>query len=293
MEKWFAGNVPNLSGKIAVITGATSGLGRETALVLASKGATLVVAGRNAGKLAQLKTELLAAGAEGVNTIGADFSDLRDVCELIHQLSYLRRIDYMVLAAGVLLPQQQKFGRGMAPYDRYEIHMQVNFLAPAFLMRALAGKMANSPYSRIVVVGSSGARMTMRRFNLRTRPLLFHVGAYNASKLAITAYSLWLQRQILGGGRRVQIHVVEPGIVKTNLFEDSSFMGRLIAKGAKVPPTQAIGSILRALFDEGAFAGDYFILRRGGVVRGEAPMRAKDLRLQEIVSRSLNTVMSE
>lgn len=151
-----------LAGKTVVVTGATSGLGKETARRLYAQGADVVLVARDEVKAAEVAGEL-GSGSPGrsptgsVSTALADLSDLADVRALAIDLQQrFERIDVLINNAGIDIgePRESK--------DGFELTLAVNYLAPFVLSTSLAPVMAEAAAagepSRIVNISSSGHR---------------------------------------------------------------------------------------------------------------------------------------
>ena len=164
----------SLRGRTAVITGATSGLGRAAAQQLAALGARVVLVGRNADKAEAARREIVAAtGNDDVAVALADLSLLADVRRLaLRLLADERRIHVLVNNAGVLVDPRTTTAEGN------EVTLATNLLAPFLLTRLLLPRLRESAPSRIVNVSSGGMYAT----GLVPDDLQYERGAYDGSR---------------------------------------------------------------------------------------------------------------
>lgn len=163
--------------KTILITGATDGIGRATAVALANLGHDIIAHGRDAQKLQQLKAEI----GESLTTVQADMSDLSQVARMGGDLLQTRdRIDVVINNAGVFKTQQPRLSDGM------DVRFVVNTFAPALLSKLLLPIVPND--GRLVHL-SSAAQAPVDLDALRgTRPM-HDMEAYAQSKLALTMWS--------------------------------------------------------------------------------------------------------
>lgn len=222
-----------LAGKTVVVTGATSGLGKETARRLYAQGADVVLVARDEVKAAEVAGEL-GSGSPGrsptgsVSTALADLSDLADVRALAIDLQQrFERIDVLINNAGIDIgePRESK--------DGFELTLAVNYLAPFVLSTSLAPVMAEAAAagepSRIVNISSSGHRGGHIDIqNLQERGRKFSgQRVYNNSKLALTLFTTELARR--NDPTRLVANCADPGFVKgTTLGRDLPFRYQVI-----------------------------------------------------------------
>ena len=198
--------------KTILITGATDGLGRATALSLAAKGHALLVHGRNASKLAATADELKAVeGAGRVVTFQADLSDLNEVARLGRDLVEAEsRIDVVVNNAGVLKVANPRTAAGL------DVRFVVNTLAPALLTRALLPVVPK--HGRFVHL-SSAAQAPVDLGALQGKVQLSEMEAYSQSKLALTMWSQALAAE-LGPDGPISVAVNPGSLLATNMVRD-------------------------------------------------------------------------
>lgn len=226
-----------------LLTGATDGIGLETARHLAATGHRVLLHGRNATKLDGVRTELAQAGAD-VDSFVADLSRLSEVDALAAAvLQHHPRIDVLINNAGVLKASTTQTDDGL------DVRFVVNTLAPARLTRRLLPAMG--PTSRIVNL-SSAAQAPVDLDAMAGRKSLDDFGAYAQSKLALTMWSAALAAE-LGSDGPVVVAVNPGSLLNTRMVREG--FGRSRA-GADV----GADILVRAAFSD-AFArasGRYF-----------------------------------
>src|SRR5579883_257130 len=201
----------DLKGKVAIVTGATGGIGLCTALGLAEKGATVVITGRSETRLADAVSWLKArAPAADIETERADFASLAEVRAMGERiLAKHPKIAVLVNNAGLMTLKR------VTTQDGYEATFQINHLAPFLLTRILLPALEAAAPSRIVTVASrasSYARMAFDDLNL-SKGLSFW-NAYGQSKLANIMMTYGLAKRLKGTG--VTANAVHPGLVASN-----------------------------------------------------------------------------
>jgi NAD(P)-dependent dehydrogenase (short-subunit alcohol dehydrogenase family) len=163
--------------KTILITGATDGLGRATALALAAKGHTIIAHGRNPEKLDALKAEI----GTDVSTVVADMSDLSQVAAMATDLKQAHdQIDVVINNAGVLKTSQPRTADGM------DVRFVVNTFAPALLSNLLLDVV---PHDGRLVHLSSAAQAPVDLDAMDGKHALQDMDAYAQSKLALTMWS--------------------------------------------------------------------------------------------------------
>jgi retinol dehydrogenase-13 len=210
-----------MDGRVCVVTGATSGVGYQTAKRLAQVGAHLVIVCRNLDKAARVKHELESTYGTPVDIIQADFSRLAEVRKAAALLlTNYPRIDVLINNAGVHYTQRTLTADGI------ETVFAVNHLASFLLTRLLLQRMIESAPSRIIQINSEGHRfggLDLDDLNWDKRRYKGLQG-YGASKVA-QLLTVWeLADRLKGSG--VTINAVHPGEVKTNIGMNNGFLYR-------------------------------------------------------------------
>lgn len=204
-----------MTGRVCLVTGATSGIGRATALGLARLGATVALVARDQRRGEAAAAEIRAATGSSVELLLGDLSVQASVRELAHEaLARLEGLHVLVNNAGVSLRR-----RSLTP-DGLETTFAVNHLAPYLLTNLLLERLKASAPSRIVTVTSTGFRHGRIRFDdLQGERHWSGIRAYNQSKLANALFTRELARRLESSG--VTANCVHPGVVRTNLGLDS------------------------------------------------------------------------
>lgn len=258
MSKWTTTDISDQSGRMAVITGANTGLGYETAAALAAKGAHVVLAVRNLdkGKDAARRIEQSTPGAR-IELQELDLTSLASVRAAAEQLKANHAaIDLLINNAGVMFTPKS------TTRDGFELQFGTNHLGHFAFTGLLLDRVLAAPGSRVVTVSSQGHRFARRgiRFDdLQSESSYSRVGAYGQAKLANLLFTYELQRRLQGtdtiavaahpGGSRTELTRNLPPLVAavTRLAEplfQSADMGAL--------PT------LRAATDPGVLGGQYY-----------------------------------
>lgn len=208
-----------ITGKLCVISGATSGVGYEAVKSLAAGGANIVMVVRNQNKAKVVKKEIEARYSVVVDYFIADFSDLKQVEKAaIAILEKYPRIDLLINSAGIHSTKRK------LNVDGIEMVFCVNHLAPFLLTKLLMNRMLESSPSRIIQVNSEGHRFNGLNINDLNWEKRFYTGlrSYGASKTAqlLTVWELAKELE----DTCVTINAMHPGGVKTNIGNDN---GRL------------------------------------------------------------------
>ncbi|GAB3853268.1 oxidoreductase [Dactylosporangium cerinum] len=227
MTGWTADRIPDQHGRIAVVTGANSGLGLVTATELARHGAHVVLAVRNT-----------TAGEESARRIGGnvevrelDLASLASVRAFAAKLAADHpAIDVLVNNAGVVL-----LGPRRTSADGFELQLGTNMLGHFALTGLLFGNLAAAREARVVNLSS----ITHKNAHLDFDDLMFERGyrattAYGRSKLATTIFGIELGRRLRAAGSPIVSALAHPGLTRTNLtpraWEHRGRSGQLIAR---------------------------------------------------------------
>jgi NAD(P)-dependent dehydrogenase (short-subunit alcohol dehydrogenase family) len=214
---------PSLHGKVHLVTGATSGIGKVTARELARHGATVVVVGRNpercAATVAQIQAE---TGNKNVEALRANLSVQQEIHALAKQfLERYPRLDVLINNAGAVMFERQESADGI------ELTFALNHLAYFLLTSLLLDRLKASAPARIVNVSSAAhLRVALDFDDLQNQRRYrgFHV--YSQSKLANLFFTYELARQLEGTG--VTVNALHPGVVATNFGSDNGWRGSLL-----------------------------------------------------------------
>lgn len=226
MPNWSVQDIPPQAGRLAVVTGATGGLGYETALALAGAGADVVLTGRNDDKGRVALERIRAAHpAAAIRYLHLDMADLASVRAFAE--SFARghdALDLLVNNAGVMmLPQRQ------VTIDGFELQFGTNYLGHFALTAHLLPLLRASRAPRVVNLGSlvhkfGGAiHFDDLQFARRYRPF----AAYAQSKLAMLMFAFELQRRSDANGWRIHAVAAHPGYARTDLIANGPGEGAL------------------------------------------------------------------
>ena len=222
MARWTAADIPNLAERWAVVTGANSGLGFQTALELARHGAAVVLACRDQvrGDAALRRLRSLAPGAT-LELATLDLADLASVRRFAEQYASTHaKLDLLVNNAGVMaIPQRRTV-------DGFEMQFGTNHLGHFALTGRLFPLLASTPAARIVTVSSNAHRSGKIDFHDLQRERSYSPwGAYGQSKLANLLFTFELQRRIDAAGLDLRSVAAHPGFAATNLMVVGPRMG--------------------------------------------------------------------
>lgn len=244
--RWTIGDIPDQSGRTAVITGANTGLGYETAAALAAKGARVVLAVRNLDK-GKAAADLIARRSPGsdVTLQQLDLTSLDSVREAADQLhAALDNVDLLVNNAGVMMTPQE------TTKDGFELQFGTNHLGHFALTGRLLDLLLATPGSRVVTVSSIGHRFGRIAFDdLQSERRYNRFSAYGQSKLANLLFTYELQRRLAGrdtvavaahpGGSSSELSRHLPGPLKVafGALEQDTETGALPSLRAATDPT--------------------------------------------------------
>ncbi|NNK07691.1 MAG: SDR family NAD(P)-dependent oxidoreductase, partial [Myxococcales bacterium] len=242
-QSWTAEQLGDQSGRIAIVTGANSGIGFETARVLAEKGATVVMACRNLDK-ANPKAEEIRTANPGamVEVMQLDLSDLESVKRFAQEFrGKYQRLDLLINNAGIMVPPYGQTAQG------FETQFGVNHLGHFALTGALLGLITNTPGSRIVTVSSVAHLFGKIDFSdLNWENGYKAQAAYGQSKLANLLFTYELQRRLAAAGKDTLAVAAHPGWTETNLqvhAKGVKFLNRFLAQA---PPMGALPTLYAA-----------------------------------------------
>ncbi|WP_433262145.1 oxidoreductase [Micromonospora vinacea] len=281
MTEWTTDHIPDQHGRVAVVTGANSGLGLVTATELANHGAHVVLAVRHT-----------PAGEEAARRIGGDVEVRElDLASLASVRTFAAKlagdhpaIDLLVNNAGVVL-----LGPRRTSADGFELHLATNMLGHFVLTGLLLGNLAAAREARVVSLSS----ITHKNAHLDFNDLMFEhdyraATAYGRSKLATTIFGIELDRRLRAAGTPIVSALAHPGLTRTNLtpraWEHRGRFGRLIASAgllATQPVAQGALPQLRAATEPGVRGGQFFgpsglWETRGRVTRARLSQEAAD-----------------
>jgi NAD(P)-dependent dehydrogenase (short-subunit alcohol dehydrogenase family) len=265
-ENWTERDVPSQKGRVAVITGANTGLGFDTAKVLAERGATVVLAVRDVekGKRAAAK---LGANAD-VTVQELDLGSLDSVRAAAADLhGTLPKIDLLINNAGVMYPPKQSTREG------FELQFGTNHLGHFAFTGLLLDLLLPVEGSRVVTVASIAHRIraAIHFDDLQWEKSYDRVAAYGQAKLANLMFAYELQRRLAPHGTTTSI-AAHPGVARTELMRNSPAVARalfpLVAPLFTQSSERGALPTLRAATDPAALGGQYYGPAGPGGYRG-------------------------
>jgi NAD(P)-dependent dehydrogenase (short-subunit alcohol dehydrogenase family) len=274
----------DLEGRRCLVTGATSGIGRETARALAALGAEVIVHGRDSAAVGATCRSIVTSSPDArVSGIVADFGSLASVRQMASELTARHAsIDVLVNNAAAVPAVRRTTA------DGYEWQLGVNHLAPFLLTNLLLGALQRSGAGRIVTVSSEAHRRARIDFDdLQSERGKYNAfRAYGASKLANILFTLELSRRLRGTGTTA--NSLHPGVVMTSIFRDAGVVVgaiiRVLGRWLMLSPAQgaATSVFLASSPDVGGVTGKYFVKCREHAPAPAATDAAAAARLWEI-----------
>ncbi len=252
---WTTENIPDQTGKTIIITGATSGLGKEATKVLASKNATVVMAVRNTEKAETVVKEILSEfPSSKIDIISLDLNNLESISSFDEKFNNdYKKLDVLINNAGIM----------MCPYsktkDGFEIQMGTNHMGHFALTGLLMPILLNTSDSRVVTTSSIAHRAGNINFDdLNWEKRKYNTyRAYSDSKIANLYFTYELVRRFKDAKNAPVFISSHPGWTKTELDRHSgpaSFLGDIIAQSVQMGTLPT----LRATTEVSAKSGDYF-----------------------------------
>jgi len=288
-DRWTEADVPVQRGRTAVITGANTGLGFETARVLAARGAQVVLACRDLGQAKEAAVRILSgspAAAEVVpadlHAVRLDLASLASVREAAEEIAAAYGpVDLLINNAGVMMTPFRRTA------DGFELQLGVNHLGHFALTGLLLGRMLGREGSRVVTVSSNGHKSGRIDFDdLQSQRRYRRMAAYYQSKLANLMFTYELQRRLAAAQAQTQALAAHPGKARTELirylpawmrWEDLVIeqpLGQSAAMGAR--------ATLRAAADPAACGGEYYGPGGRGELRGHPRLVASSERARDV-----------
>ena len=219
MAKWSLQHIPSLTGRTAVVTGASSGIGAAAAEVLAARGAKVVLAVRN-----EAKGDAVRAGMLRRHPAGEAVVEIVDMADLASIRAFAARMD----TVDILL---NNAGLGMQPvrattHDGFEMQFGTNHLGHFALTGLLLPALMRAPAPRVVAISSIAHRTGSIDFEDLQGERGYKGGkAYNQSKLANLMFALELDRRARAAGSRLVSVAAHPGVSSTGFLAASNMPG--------------------------------------------------------------------
>lgn len=254
MEKWSLADYPSQKGKVVIITGANSGIGYESALQLAKKDFTVILACRRLDAAEKAVQEILKAYPKaGLKALKLDLSSLKDVNRFVDEFkAQFDRLDLLINNAGIMMSPYQE------TKDGFESQLATNFIGHFALTGLLLSLLNKTPQARIISLSS----LSYKWANIDFSDLHFKNGynkkkAYGQSKRACLVFAYHLNNLLLAASKTTISLAAHPGLSKTNL--DRYFPALIRPLGALFlqSPTKGALPILYAALNSTLKGGEY------------------------------------
>ena len=294
-------DIPDQTGKLAVITGATGGLGYETALALAGANATVVLTGRNAQKGADALARIRAAHPKAdISYDTLDLGSLASVADFAQRFTGAHdRLDLLVNNAGIMmLPARETTA------DGFEAQFETNYLSH-FALTARLLPLLSAAHGRVVTLSSGlAARGRIHFDDLQLASSYNPQAAYAQSKLACLMFARELQLRSDAAGLGITSYGAHPGVASTELIENGMGRNSIAARLKPVaslffqsPAAGALPTLYAATSPDaepgGYYGPDGFMEMRGAPTDATVPRLAKsaaDAARLWVVSEQLTAV---
>lgn len=213
---WTKENMPELTGKTAIVTGGNTGIGYETVKALYEKGANVTLAARDENKanaaVEKIKSETKGAGSLEIGILNlANLAQIKTFADEFK--SKYNQLDILINNAGVMIPPASKTD------DGFELQFGVNFLGHFALTGQLFPLLKNSQNARIVTLSSGAATLTdgIDFENLKLEKPYNEWQSYAVSKLADILFTYELDRKLKATGLNMLSVAAHPGVTRTDL----------------------------------------------------------------------------
>lgn len=271
--KWTTNDMNDQHGRTAVITGANTGLGYETAAALAAKGARVVLACRSEAKAKVAVESMRQAQPDAdIEILSLDLGNLSAISDAANEAhERFPVVDLLINNAGVMIPPLERTA------DGFELQFGTNHLGHFAFSGRMLDLVEAAPAGRIVTVSSLGHRMgTMVWDDLQSERRYKRVAAYGQSKLANLLFTFELARRLKAAGSPIVAAAAHPGSSNTELtryvpgYRFTPVRVVVDAGAAVASQSAGMGALpsLRAATDPKVESGDYFGPRGFGEQRG-------------------------
>jgi NAD(P)-dependent dehydrogenase (short-subunit alcohol dehydrogenase family) len=256
---WTTNDIPDQTGRTAIVTGANSGVGFETAAALAGAGATVVLACRNPERAEAARAAIAARHPRGVvETLRLDLANQHQIVDAAAETNdRFERVDILVNNAGVMGTERS------VTEDGFELLFGTNHLGHFAYTGRILSRLLSTAGSRVVTIGSLSYRFGRIRWDdLALERRYSESRAYSQSKLANAMFCLDLQRRLASAGASTVSLGAHPGFAATDIIAArverhpryAGFMKKHVIQTA----AEAARSPLRAATDPGAYGGQFY-----------------------------------
>ncbi len=281
MAKWNYNNIPNQAGRVALVTGGPSGIGFQISLMLAKKGAEVILTYRDLNKAQQARNQILSEHPKAKLTlVKLDLSDLTSIAACAGEIkTNYTQLDLLINNAGVMVPPFTKTAQG------FELQMGTNHLGHFALTGQLLPLLISTAGSRVISVSSLAAfigKIDLNDLNYEHRSYK-KWAAYGQSKLANLLFIQELSKKLAKHHLPTIAVASHPGGSPTNLQRTSSyFMKHILTPLISQAPSAAALPTLRAACDPAVSSGSYwgpssFFCLKGNPEQAKIPDRALDV----------------
>lgn len=257
IRDFTAKDVPDQSGKTFFITGANTGIGLETAKVLAGRGARVLLGCRSRSKAEQAASEIAAAHSwkTDVDIVDLDLGDLSSIRAAAEVVRGEERLDGLINNAGVMVPPRE------LTKDGFESQLGINHLGPFALTGLLLDKLEETDDARVIITSSNAHKRAKFDFDdLNAERSYSRIGRYAMSKLANLLHMYELDRRLRARGSSTLAVAVHPGVSNTDLPRHMGPFKVLVPLLGPVlnTPAQAAWPTLLGATAPGVASGQYF-----------------------------------
>lgn len=257
---WTKEDMPDLTGKTAIVTGANTGIGYETAKALYEKGANVTIAARDKNKV-EAAIEKIKLSTKGGGTLEVGILNLANLAQIKSFAEVFKNnhseLDILINNAGVMIPPASKTD------DGFELQFGVNFLGHFALTGHLFPLLKKSPNARVVTLTSGAATLTdhIDFENLKLEKPYNEWQAYAVSKLADILFTYELERKIKASDLKMISAASHPGVTRTDLqrhIPGEQLEGMFSEFDEVMEPWQGALSSLYAATDSSVKGGEFF-----------------------------------
>lgn len=272
--------------KIVLITGATDGIGKATAIGLAKKQFRIVLLARNAVKAEAVKKEIIMiSGNNDVDYLLCDLSSQQQVRQLAREFTKkYNHLDVLINNAGVFIPKRE------VSVDGIEKTLATNYLSHFLLTFLLLDSLKKSKQGRIVNVASKhfGIKLNLNDFQLSKSYSVF--GAMGRTKLALVMFTKELSKRLIG--TNVTVNSIHPGIVKTPLIKKLPGIIQFFLNLFGISPEKGAENSIFLASEESikTVSGEFFVNKKIVATSGNANNKADQKLLWEMSEQLTNII---